>query len=246
VATGAVVSGTFAPNANALNSVYTPSNAEIGAGSLWLFLTSTGNGGCNAARDSVQMFFTPAPTVNAGANTHVCASAADVVLNGAVTVATGGAWSGGAGSFNPNNTLLNATYTPSLGEIAAGQVTLTLTTTGIGNCLAVQDQMVTTIDPIPVVNAGPDQSICANNPNLQLNGFVGNAPGGASGAVVKGHLVSGATATGHAIPCQRLLKIASGFHHASRLTSARERPTAPPVSRSDDDHLHRCTDRGRW
>jgi gliding motility-associated-like protein len=186
--------GTFAPNANALNSVYTPSNAEIGAGSLWLFLTSTGNGGCNAARDSVQMFFTPAPTVNAGANTHVCASAADVVLNGAVTVATGGAWSGGAGSFNPNNTLLNATYTPSLGEIAAGQVTLTLTTTGIGNCLAVQDQMVTTIDPIPVVNAGPDQSICANNPNLQLNGFVGNAPGAIwSGG--SGIYVSGATAT---------------------------------------------------
>jgi hypothetical protein len=122
------------PERECAERVYTPSNAEINAGSLWLFLTSTGNGGCNAARDSVQVFFTPAPTVNAGSNAHVCANAAEVVLNGAVTVATGGAWSGGAGSFNPNNTALNATYTPSLGEIAAGQVTLTLTTTGIGNC----------------------------------------------------------------------------------------------------------------
>jgi hypothetical protein len=73
-------------------------------------------------------------------------------------------------------------------------VTLTLTTTGIGNCTAVQDQMVITIDPVPVVNAGPDQSICANNPNLQLNGFVGNAPGAIwSGG--SGIYVSGATAT---------------------------------------------------
>jgi gliding motility-associated-like protein len=186
--------GTFAPNANTLNAVYTPSTAEITASSLWLYLTTTGNGGCNSARDSVQVFFTPAPNANAGADAHVCANDAVVDLNGAVTVATGGVWSGGSGSFSPNNTVLNATYTPSLGEIAAGQATLTLTTTGIGNCTAVQDIMVITIDPVPVVNAGPDQSICANNPTLQLNGFVGNAPGAIwSGGM--GNYVSGATAT---------------------------------------------------
>jgi gliding motility-associated-like protein len=103
-------------------------------------------------------------------------------------------WSGGAGSFSPDANALNATYTPSLGEITAGEATLTLTTTGIGNCIAVQDNMVITIDPVPVVNAGPDQAICANNPNLQLNGFVGNAPGSIwSGG--NGIYVSGATAT---------------------------------------------------
>ena len=186
--------GTFAPNANALSAVYTPSNAELAAGNLWLYLTSTGNGGCSSVRDSVQVFFTPAPTVNAGLNAHVCANAADVQLNGAVTIATGGVWSGGVGSFSPDANALNATYNPSLGEIAAGEATLTLTTTGIGNCIAVQDNMVITIDPVPVVNAGPDQSICANNPNLQLNGFVGNAPGAVwSGG--NGIYVSGATAT---------------------------------------------------
>ncbi len=186
--------GTYAPGASSLGVVYTPSNAEITAGDLWLYLTSTGNGGCLAARDSVQVFFTPAPTVNAGSNAHVCANDAEVVLNGTVTIATGGVWNGGAGSFSPNSTALNATYTPSLGEIAAGSATLTLTTTGIGNCTAVQDQMVITIDPVPVVNAGPDQAICANNPTIQLNGFVGNAPGAIwSGG--NGIYVSGATAT---------------------------------------------------
>ncbi|MBK8498602.1 MAG: gliding motility-associated C-terminal domain-containing protein, partial [Flavobacteriales bacterium] len=196
-ATGGIWSGgagSYAPNASALNGVYTPSNSEITAGNLWLFLTSTGNGGCSPVSDSVQVFFTPAPTVNAGGDAHVCANAPQVQLAGAVTVATGGVWSGGAGSFVPNNTTLNATYTPSLGEIAAGQVSLTLTTTGIGNCTAVQDAMVIAIDPIPVVNAGPDQAICANNPNLQLNGFVGNAPGAIwSGGA--GIFVSGAAAT---------------------------------------------------
>ncbi|MEZ4757858.1 MAG: gliding motility-associated C-terminal domain-containing protein [Flavobacteriales bacterium] len=186
--------GTFAPNAGALNAVYAPSSSEITAGNLWLYLTSTGNGGCSAVRDSVQLFFTPAPTVSAGPNAHVCANDAEVLLNGAVTIATGGVWSGGAGSFSPNNTALNATYTPSLGEIAAGSATLTLTTTGIGNCTAVQDQLTITIDPVPVVNAGPDQAICTNNPTIQLNGFVGNAPGAIwSGG--NGTYVSGATAT---------------------------------------------------
>ena len=186
--------GSFAPNANALNGVYTPSGSEINAGNLWLFLTSTGNGGCSSVRDSVQVFFTPAPMANAGLDVQVCANAVQVALNGSVTVATGGVWSGGAGAFVPNNTALNASYTPSLGEITAGQVTLTLTTTGIGNCIAVQDNMVIIIDPVPVLNAGPDQAICANNPNLQLNGFVGNAPGAIwSGGM--GNYVSGATAT---------------------------------------------------
>ena len=186
--------GTYAPAANSLGAVYTPTAAELNAGNIWLYLTSTGNGGCNAARDSVQLFFTPAPTVDAGMNAHVCANAAEVTLNGAVTVATGGVWSGGSGSFSPNANTLSATYTPSLAEIAAGSVTLTLTTTGFGNCTAVQDNMVITIDPVPVVNAGPDQAICANNPNIQLNGFVGNAPGAIwSGGA--GTYVSGVTAT---------------------------------------------------
>jgi hypothetical protein len=41
-------------------------------------------------------------------------------------------WSGGAGTYNPNNTTLNAVYTPTAAERTAGTVTLTLTTTGNG------------------------------------------------------------------------------------------------------------------
>ncbi|MCB9167104.1 MAG: gliding motility-associated C-terminal domain-containing protein [Flavobacteriales bacterium] len=170
--------GAYTPSASALNAVYTPSAAEIAAGGLWLRLTSTGNGGCLPSQDSVHVAFTTAPTANAGPDAHVCANDAQVLLAGAITVAGGGIWSGGMGLFTPTNATLNATYGPTPTEIATGTVTLVLTTTGNGNCSAVRDSMNIVIDPVPVVNAGPDQQICANNPTVQLNGFVGNASGG--------------------------------------------------------------------
>jgi len=48
-------------------------------------------------------------------------------------------------NYNPSNTTLNAVYTPTAAEISAGHVTLTLTSTGNGSCLAVSAQMIITI-----------------------------------------------------------------------------------------------------
>jgi gliding motility-associated-like protein len=170
--------GTFAPNNNALNAVYTPTAAEISGGSITLTLTTTGNGTCSPVTDQVTIFFTPAPTVNAGPDQTVCANNPNVTLAGAFTVAGGAAWTGGAGTFAPNNTTMNAVYTPTAAERAAGTVTLTLTSTGNGTCVAVSDQMVITITPSPTVNAGPDQTKCANNANTTLAGAVTVATGG--------------------------------------------------------------------
>lgn len=72
------------------------------------------------------------PIVNAGPNDTVCISSPTAYLNGSVANATGGIWSGGTGTFSPNNTTLSASYTPSAAEIAAGFVDLTLTSTGAG------------------------------------------------------------------------------------------------------------------
>jgi len=170
--------GTFIPNANTLNAIYHPSLGEIVAGSVTLTLTTTGNNGCSAVTDDVAYTFSPAPTAQAGPNAETCANGGPVPLNGSVSVAIGGIWSGGNGMFTPNSGVLATHYAPSLAEITAGSVTLTLTTVGNGQCNAVSDSMTITIDPIPVVNAGPDKQICANNPSFLLNGFVGNATGG--------------------------------------------------------------------
>lgn len=170
--------GTFAPNNNALNATYTPTAAEIAGGSITLTLTTTGNGTCNAVNDQMVIFFTPAPTVNAGPDQTVCANNANVTLAGTFSVASGAAWTGGAGTYAPNNTTMNAVYTPTAAERAAGQVTLTLTTTGNGTCNAVNDQVVIFITPAPTANAGPDQTKCANNAATTLAGSVTVATGG--------------------------------------------------------------------
>ncbi|HEU4716573.1 MAG TPA: hypothetical protein VFU15_02015, partial [Bacteroidia bacterium] len=170
--------GTFAPSNNALNATYTPTAAEISAGSVTLTLTTTGNGSCSSVTDQMTIFFTPAPTVNAGVDQTVCANNSTVTLNGSFTVASGAVWTGGAGTFTPNNTTMNATYTPTAAERAAGTVTLTLTTTGNGTCSSVSDQMIITITPSPTVNAGSDQTKCANNPATVLAGSVTVASGG--------------------------------------------------------------------
>jgi hypothetical protein len=178
VATGGIWSGgngSFSPSTTNMNATYTPTAAEIANGNVTLTLTTTGNGTCVAVTDQVQINYTPSPTANAGPDLSLCRNNAAVPMGGSVTVATGGIWSGGAGSFTPNNTTLNATYTPTPAELAAGTLTLTLTTTGNGNCTAVSDSRVITFTPSPTVDAGANATVCANNSAITLNGsFTGS------------------------------------------------------------------------
>ncbi|PKP18375.1 MAG: hypothetical protein CVU05_13630, partial [Bacteroidetes bacterium HGW-Bacteroidetes-21] len=170
--------GVFFPSANTLNAAYTPSAAEISAGTVNLTLTTTGNGTCNSVSDVMTVTITQAPIVNAGSDMNACKNNTTVTLAGSILGAGGGAWSGGSGTFNPSNLALNATYTPTAAELLTGNVTLTLTSTGNGNCNAVSDQMIITYTPIPTVNAGSDQTKCANNAGTTLSGSVSGATGG--------------------------------------------------------------------
>jgi gliding motility-associated-like protein len=164
-------SGTFAPSANVLNPTYTPSSTDTAAGSVTLTFTTSNNGACPADNDQITITFTDAPTANAGPDQTVCANNAGVSLNGAVTIAGGGNWtSSGTGTFAPSSATLNATYAPSAADTAAGTVTLYLTTTSNGGCLATVDSMVVTITDAPVADAGLTIFRCSNNPNAQLNG----------------------------------------------------------------------------
>jgi hypothetical protein len=162
--------GSFSPSASALNAAYTPTAAEIAAGSVTLTLTSTaGNGPCPQVSDRMTVFIYPAATVNAGADVILCASLDPIQLAGSIGgSATSATWSGGAGGvFSPGASTLNATYTPTAADIAAGSVTLTLTTNDpAGVCGAVSDQVRLTLDQ-PVVTVA-DRSLCAGMPPVQL------------------------------------------------------------------------------
>lgn len=132
--------GIFSPNNSSLNCTYVPSVADTTAGFVWLYLESTSNGNCNPVQDSIYVSISNAPKVDAGSNQLKCSNATQVQLNASVTGGPfGGVWSGGAGTFSPNASTLNASYTPTASEIANGSVVLTLTSTNNGTCTVVSD-----------------------------------------------------------------------------------------------------------
>ncbi|MBN2682168.1 MAG: VCBS repeat-containing protein [Bacteroidales bacterium] len=107
--------------------------------------------------------------VDAGVDFTVCETSTDFSLNGMVSGATGGIWTGGTGTFIPDATSLNASYSPSIADISGGILTLTLTSTGNGGCSSVMDEIIVTFETSPVVNAGTDNGTCIGE-SITLSG----------------------------------------------------------------------------
>ncbi len=160
--------GTFS-NPNNLNGVYTPSASDLGS----IILTLTSNdpvGSCLAASDQKTVRIFKAPSVNAGIDQNTCILTNSINISGAFGgSASNTNWSTtGTGSFN-NSTLLNAIYTPSALDKSAGFVKLVLSTNDpIGPCVSASDTMILTFNPVVMLNAGLDQTICRNS-NIVLN-----------------------------------------------------------------------------
>lgn len=137
------------------------------------------NTACPTSKDTVTVTAFNSPiVVHAGSDQTVCTDNPNVQLNGSVQQASGGVWSGGNGSFTSDSATLNALYSPSASEIVAGFVQLQLTSTGNGSCPGHTDQMRITITPAPTINAGADQLVCSNNPEVLLNATKTVATGG--------------------------------------------------------------------
>ena len=119
------------------NNLNTSPSIVVGSGTYTVKMSDIT--GCPPVQATVNVTSNPI-TANAGPDKTVCKQSPTTTINGTVTSASGGIWTGGNGVFSPNNTTLSgATYTPSASELAAGFVNLTLTTTGNGNCPAVSD-----------------------------------------------------------------------------------------------------------
>ncbi len=148
------VGGTFNTGATDLNTTWTPPASYSGSATLTL---TTSGGFCPAVTASKVQVVSPLPTANAGgAIAQICQGSTSAALGGSIGgSATGGIWSdgGAGGTFNPNATTLNATYTPSSGF--SGTVTFTLTTTG-GPCAAVTATNTMVVNPtiVPGVVTG--------------------------------------------------------------------------------------------
>lgn len=154
--------GIFNPSNIALSTNYLPSPLDIASGSIYIYLISTNNGNCYPVKDSIQVFFTPSPNVNAGPDLFSCKNNSAVQLNGIIGGATStGTWSGGGGSFSPSNSVLTPTYIPTPAEISAGFVVLNLTSTNNGNCLSVSDQVRIDFKDKPFANFSSNV-VCLN------------------------------------------------------------------------------------
>lgn len=171
--------GSFSTSFADLTTLYIPGDVDTSQSAITLYLTSTGNGDCSPVIDSTTINFTPIPSVNAGINDTICANAGTYSLSGSVINATGGVWaSSGTGTFSPNDSTVAGNYTLSSADSTNGIVTLTLRSYDSGICEDQQDQIIITIDPIPVVNAGLDQTLCKNISAVTINGSVTIATGG--------------------------------------------------------------------
>lgn len=167
--------GLFSPDNATLNADYQSSSNDISAGNVWLYLVSTNNGNCLQAKDSVYVKYTPSPTVDAGQSITACTNDNAIVLNGGVSgPTTTGIWSGGAGAFTDSIQDLDATYTPTAGEISGGSVILTLTSTYNNGCNAVSDNVTISFVAPPFANFNFTEE-CLNNPSnftdFSLPGF---------------------------------------------------------------------------
>jgi hypothetical protein len=134
-----------------VTATFTPAAGQT---SITLTFTANdpdGNGPCSSVAATANLTINPAATANAGDDQTVCASSPSVTLNGSVGGgATSGTWTtGGDGTFD-DATKLNAVYTPGAADIAAGTVTLTLTTNDpTGPCGTASNDMVITITANP-------------------------------------------------------------------------------------------------
>ncbi|MCX6223378.1 MAG: MBG domain-containing protein, partial [Bacteroidia bacterium] len=152
-------------------TITTPSSPTSGVTGVPVGTSATlrwtiSNSPCTASFADVVLTNNAVATVNAGPDQTICNTTTTVTLAGTIGgSALTGTWSGGAGTFTPDNTTLAATYNPSLGELSAGgNITLTLTTDDpSGPCPAVSDQMVITINLNAIADAGTDQTICSGS-----------------------------------------------------------------------------------
>jgi len=146
-------SGTFSNNTSLTTCTYTPSAADISAGSIMLMLTAYGNTPCSSEYSVKSMTFRN-PVSNAGTAVNTCSTTTSVNITAGASASyySSVLWtSSGTGTFTNANSLTGCSYTPSAADKTAGTVTLTLTASTIGGCSSDSSTKILTIYTTPTI-----------------------------------------------------------------------------------------------
>src|SRR5690606_1359070 len=171
--------GSFNPNATALNATYIPGAADFVIGDISLVLSTTNNAGCPAGRDTLMVSYHVPPTVNAGADLLLCDGLSPIQLNGTSQHDSLVQWiTAGTGTFSPNANAPNAIYAPTAQDSIAGGVHLVLTAFGTGTCGNASDSLFIGVGPTRIAHAGSDMDLCADGSMVPLAGSITGVSGG--------------------------------------------------------------------
>jgi gliding motility-associated-like protein len=207
------------------NNVNPSQTISVGVGTYNVQLSDAS--GCPPVYASVTVTaFSVAITANAGPDQTKCSQSPLTTLNATVTGASGGIWSGGAGTFSPNNTTLsNVTYSPTPAEVSAGQATLVLTTTGNGTCPPASDTVKINFAPFtgtvtPSINNVNCYGSANGSSTVTVNG--GHSPYTYTWTTVPTQTTSTATGLG---PGTYTVNISDGIGCVLQTTVAITQPT---------------------
>ena len=175
--------GTF-QNSDTLSPTYLPGTNDLAAGSFTLTLTAQGNGVCPEVVATKEVTIIPTPVIELGVETaDYCTSTDPSSFDNPITLAaqtienvSAIEWRTSSDPTNPTAQInLNgdnsATYYPSQEDYDKGQVTITLVGFPINPCAdLVEDSLTILFAEPPTVIAGPDQTLCEDVADVQLDG----------------------------------------------------------------------------
>lgn len=142
-------------------------------------LTVQDASGCSAYIEQVTVTQLPTPVVNAGADITACLQSTTINLNATSSNVSNVIWSGGAGTFSPNNISLNTSYQPTSGEIASGSIALTISSNDMNGCTNVSDNVIVQFVPVASTITNSITNVSCNggsNGTISVNASGTNGP----------------------------------------------------------------------
>ncbi|MBK9291319.1 MAG: T9SS type A sorting domain-containing protein [Bacteroidetes bacterium] len=165
--------GTFS-DATILNPVYTPSEADIAAGSVVLTLSATGPN--STVQSNKTLNINPLAEANAGIEAAICHGAELEITDAVAANYSSLLWTtSGTGMFS-DSTSLAPVYTPSVEDYAAGQVVLTLHAMGLGNCASASSQKTLAFHALPTATIAASGAVCQGTAATLTLELTGAAP----------------------------------------------------------------------